>query len=116
MVMADAKRKRGDGPKESRNYALSEQARRALKAHAAEWGTPESVIIDYLCCTHLRAVKIVRWSEAVREDAPASTAAGNEDPVETLPITETSTPPPSESRAGTPGQGRGQARRARAAG
>jgi hypothetical protein len=90
--MAEEKRKRGSGPVEYRNYGLSESARKSLKAHAAEWDLPESVILDHLVCTHLRAVKIVPWSKAPKDDPLAGDSADARDPVETLPIREISRP------------------------
>ncbi len=109
-------RKRGNGPVKSHNWAISEQARKVLKAHAAEWGIAESVILDYLCCTHLRAVKIVRWCDAPREGAEADLASRASDAAPTLPISEALTPAPPESPAPAPRQGRGPARPRREAG
>jgi hypothetical protein len=103
--MADDKRKRGSGPVAYRNYGLSESARKSLKAHAAEWELPESVILDHLVCTHLRAVKLVAWGKAPREDPPAGDSAQERDPVETLPISESAHP---REDAPVAGQGRGK--------
>jgi hypothetical protein len=113
--MAEEKRKRGSGPVEYRNYGLSEQARKTIKAHAAEWDLPESVILDHLACTHLRAVKIVAWSKAPREDPPADDSAEARDPAGTLPIGETLHACPALEGAPAPEQGRAHPRAKRTA-
>jgi hypothetical protein len=100
-------RKRGDGPVRSHNWAMSEQGSKALKVHAAEWGIPESVILDYLCCTHLRAVKIVRWCDAPRDEPGADPGDEASGTVPMVPIGGGKPPAPLDSAAPGPGKGRG---------
>jgi hypothetical protein len=112
--MAEEKRKRGSGPVKYVNHGLSQTARESLAAHAAKWDQAESVILDHLICTHLRAVKLVPWGKAPREDAPANDSAEASDPVETLPIAPIPHPSAPLEATPTPEQGRGHPRAKRA--
>jgi hypothetical protein len=110
-------RKRGDdGRVIYGNYGLSETARTTLKTHSAAWGTPESVILDYLCCTHLRAVKLVRWSDAPPDQAVADLAAEASCTVPMVPVGESDTPALPSDEATPPRQGRADARARRKTG
>jgi hypothetical protein len=82
---ASAKYTRGQGPVKLKNLAMSKEARDTLSVHAIAFGVAESVLADYVIRTHLRAHKIVRYSEAALENQ--ATAAGS--PVEPLTISET---------------------------